>query len=166
MAEILYKEESYKVIGACFEVYKNRGCGFTEPIYQECLQLELSLQDIPFVAQPILELEYKGTILTQTFRPDFICYDKIIIEIKALERLADAHRAQTMNYLNATKFDLALLVNFGHFPKLEYERIANDRNRGARRSIYSRIADRPNSDLHWLILFSHLFACFAGKILC
>lgn len=127
MPEIVYKEESYKIIGACFEVYKQKGCGFTEPIYQECLQIELSLQGIPFVAQAALELEYKGRVLEQFFRPDFICYGKIVVEIKALEKLMDAHRAQSLNYLNATNFELALLVNFGHFPKIEYERIANNR---------------------------------------
>ena len=95
MAEIIYKAESYKIIGACFEVYKNKGCGFTESVYQECLEIEFLMQGIPFVAQQELELEYKGTTLSQTFKPDFICYDKIIVEIKALECLIDAHRAQT-----------------------------------------------------------------------
>ena len=112
MTEILYKDESYKIIGACFEVYKQKGIGFT---YQECLQIELSLQAIPYVAQPKLLIDYKGTRLEQFFRPDFICYGKIIIEIKALDKLADIHRSQTLNYLNATGFDLALLVNFGLF---------------------------------------------------
>jgi GxxExxY protein len=87
------------------------------------------MQGIPFVAQPELQLEYKGRLLEQTFRPDFICYGKIIVELKALEKLIDAHRAQTLNYLHSTGFDLALLVNFGHFPKLEYERIVNSKNR-------------------------------------
>ncbi len=67
MAEILYKDESYKIVGACFEVYNQKGYGFTEPVYKECLQIELALQQIPFLAQPILELEYKGTLLTQHF---------------------------------------------------------------------------------------------------
>ncbi|CAN5370954.1 GxxExxY protein [soil metagenome] len=129
MSELICKDESYKIIGACFEVYKLRGVGFTEPVYQECLQVEFEMQNIPFVAQPELQLEYKGKLLAQTFRPDFICYGKIIVELKALEKLIDAHRSQTLNYLNATGFDLALLVNFGHFPKLEYERIVNSRNR-------------------------------------
>ncbi len=129
MSSILFKEEAYKIVGACFEVYKQKGCGFTEPLYQECLQIELAMQGIPFVAQPRLELEYKGSPLTQFFKPDLICYGKIIVEIKALEKLVDVHRAQTLNYLNATGCDLALLVNFGHFPRLEYERIVNSRNR-------------------------------------
>lgn len=145
MRELIYKEEAYKIIGACFEVYKQKGSGFTEPMYQECLQIELSLQNIPFVAQPQLQLEYKGNSLSQHFRPDFICYGKIIIEIKALEKLANVHRAQTLNYLNATGYELALLVNFGGFPKLEYERIVNSRNEGKTRSIWDELKDLSNS---------------------
>ena len=146
MTDIVHRDESFAVMGACFDVYKFKGSGFTEPIYQECLKIELGLRGIPFVAQPILELEYKGIALEQTFRPDFICFNKIVIEIKALEQLANVHRAQTLNYLNATKYDLAILVNFGHFPKLEYERIANDRNRGTRSTVYGRLAERDDFD--------------------
>ena len=125
MAEIIYKAESYKIIGACFEVYKQKGCGFTEPVYQECLKLEFEFQNIPYVFEPKIQLEYKGKTLDQYFKPDFVCYNKIIVELKSVSNLIDEHRAQTMNYLNATKFDLGLLVNFGHFPKLEYERFGN-----------------------------------------
>ena len=123
MAEIIYREESYKIMGACFEVYKEKGCGFTEPVYQECLQIEFQRQGIPFVAQPILELEYKGTKLQQYFKPDFVCFGSIVLELKALSKLIDEHRAQVLNYLHALNFRLALLVNFGHYPKVEYERI-------------------------------------------
>ncbi|HMM80863.1 MAG TPA: GxxExxY protein [Pyrinomonadaceae bacterium] len=123
MAEIIYREESYKIMGACFEVYKEKGCGFTESVYQECLQLEFQRQGIPFVAQPIFELEYKGTKLEQYFKPDLVCFGSIIVELKALSKLIDEHRAQALNYLHATKFRLCLLVNFGHQPKVEYERI-------------------------------------------
>ncbi len=123
MAEILYREESYKIMGACFEVYKEKGCGFTESVYQECLQLEFRQQDVPFVAQPIFELEYKGTKLEQYFKPDFVCFGSIIVELKAVSKLIDEHRAQALNYLHATDFRLCLLVNFGHHPKVEYERI-------------------------------------------
>jgi GxxExxY protein len=91
------------------------------------LQIEFALQGIPFVAQPEIQLAYKGTLLNQHFKPDFICYGKIIVEIKAVANLIDAHKAQTLNYLNATKFELALLANFGQFPKLAYERLANNR---------------------------------------
>ncbi len=123
MVEIIYRDESYKIMGACFEVYKEKGCGFTEPIYQECLRIEFERQGIPFVAQPIFELEYNGTKLEQFFKPDFVCFGSIIVELKALSKLIDEHRAQVLNYLNATNFRLGLLVNFGHYPKVEYERI-------------------------------------------
>ncbi len=123
MAEIIYREESYKIMGACFEVYKEKGCGFTESVCQECLQIEFRNQGIPFVAQPVIELEYKGTKLEQYFKPDFVCFDSIVVELKALSKLIDEHRAQALNYLHATKFRLCLLVNFGHHPKVEYERI-------------------------------------------
>lgn len=126
MEEIVYKDESYKIIGACFEVYKQKGCGFSEAVYQECLEIEFELQQIPFVAQAKIQLEYKGRILNQYFQPDFVCYEKIIVEIKALPVIIEINKSQTLNYLNATNFDLALLVNFGHFPKLEYKPIANN----------------------------------------
>ena len=121
--EILYKEESYAIIGACFEVYKEIGCGFVEPVYQECLGMELQIQGIPFSAQRELTLSYKGRPLQQVYRPDFICYEKIIIEIKAVSKLLNEHRAQLHNYLKATGMRLGLLVNFAHHPLLEYERI-------------------------------------------
>lgn len=127
MSEIVYKEESYKIIGACFEVYKQKGFGFTEPIYQECLAIEFEIQGIPFFAQPEIQMEYKSRKLRQFFRPDFICFEKIIVELKALPELIPQNQSQTLNYLNATDFQLALLVNFGHYPKLEYKRIANNR---------------------------------------
>lgn len=141
MAEILYKEESYKIIGACFEVYNQKGYGFTEPLYHECLCHEFAFQSIPFISQPELPLSYKGLPLTQTFRPDFICFDQIILELKSVECFADAHRAQILNYLHATGFELGLLVNFGCFPKLTYERFAcNRRNTSATR--YEVISNR------------------------
>jgi GxxExxY protein len=146
MAEIVFKEESYKIIGACFEVYNQKGFGFTEPIYQECLAIEFSLQNIPFVAQPELQLSYKGNLLTQYFKPDFICYGQIIVEIKSLVAIVDAHRAQAINYLNATDFDLALLVNFGQHPKLAYERLAKSKERSPSPTIMEEIRRWGNLD--------------------
>ena len=122
MTELIYKEESYKIIGACFEVYKEMGCGFLEPVYQECLEKELALQGIPFDAQKIVELNYKGQKLDKIYKPDFLCFDKIIIEIKAVSKLNNEFRAQIINYLNATNMRLGLLINFGYFPKIEHER--------------------------------------------
>ncbi len=129
MSDLIYKTESYKIIGACFEVYNQKGCGFTELVYQECLEIEFRLQNIPFVAQPKIELEYKGQTLNQFFVPDFICFDKIILEIKAVESLAEAHISQTINYLNATNFKLGWLVNFGKHNGLERKRFANDKTK-------------------------------------
>jgi GxxExxY protein len=123
MNDLVYRDESYHLMGACFEVYREKGCGFLEAVYQECLELELGDQGIPFVAQPKLGLSYKGRPLKQTYTPDFVCYDKIVIELKAVAALTDEHRAQVHNYLCATSQRLGLLVNFGHFPKVEWERI-------------------------------------------
>ena len=125
MAELIYSDESFRIIGACFEVYKDKGCGFHEPIYQECLGIEFEMQQIPAVPHPGLILEYKGRKLEQQYFPDFVCFGKIIVEIKAVDCLTDAHRAQVLNYLRATNFQLGLLINFGHYPRLEHERIAN-----------------------------------------
>jgi len=122
MAELLYSEESYAIIGACFEVYKRMGCGFLEGVYQECLEIELKYLNIPFTPQREFELNYRNQRLNHTFKPDFVCYDKIIVEIKAVSSLADEHRSQILNYLNASKMQLGFLINFGHSPKLEYER--------------------------------------------
>ena len=124
MTEIIYKEESYAIIGACFEVYNHTGCGFLEPVYQECLGIEFEYQRIPAIAKPSLTLNYRGRFLLQTYQPDYVCFEKIILEIKAISELTDAHRAQLLNYLHAGGFELRLLVNFGHYPKLEYERTA------------------------------------------
>jgi GxxExxY protein len=121
--ELIYKDESYAIIGACMAVYKEKGCGFLEPVYHECLEIELELQGIPFQSKAPQTLQYRGRTLVQTFTPDFVCYDKIIVEIKAVSALADEHRAQLLNYLSATGSKLGLLANFGHYPRMEYERL-------------------------------------------
>lgn len=95
MKEIIFKQESYKIIGACYEVYNQQGYGFTEPVYQECLEIEFELQKIPFISQPEIHLYYKERTLEQFFKPDFICFNKIIVEIKSVSNLTDAHIAQT-----------------------------------------------------------------------
>src|SRR6185369_13766879 len=108
------------IMGACFEVYNDKGCGFLEPVYQECMELEQGLQGIPARPQVALPLTYKGVTLKQNYRPDFDCYGKIIVELKAVDKLTDEHIAQVLNYLNATGYELGLLVNFGSQLKLEY----------------------------------------------
>jgi GxxExxY protein len=120
--KVLYKEECYRIQGALFEVYREMGCGFLEGVYQECLEKEFIFRRIPFKSQVQLGLFYKGEQLNQTFKPDFVCFDRIIVELKAVKELDDIHRAQVFNYLKATGMHLGLLVNFGHFPKITIER--------------------------------------------
>ncbi len=120
---IIFKEESYAIMGACFEVYKEKGCGFLEQVYQECLEIELEMRGITFVPQQELSINYKGRPLKSKYVPDLLCYGKIIVELKAVKELCDEHRAQVHNYLKATGHRLGLLINFGHYPKVEYERI-------------------------------------------
>lgn len=123
-SKLLFPEESYAIIGACFDVYNDKGCGFLESVFQECLEIEFEYKGIPFLSQKELKLSYRGRLLKQTFKADFVCFEKILIEIKAVSQIVDEHRAQVLNYLNASGFELGILVNFGHYPKLEYERIA------------------------------------------
>ncbi len=123
MTDIIYKEESYKILGACFEVYKEMGCGFVEPVYQECLEIEFGLQGLSFESQAQLSLKYKGNELKKKYIPDFALFNKIVLEIKAVKEVTDEHRSQVYNYLRATGYRLGLLVNFGHYPGVEYERI-------------------------------------------
>lgn len=120
--ELLYRDEVYAIQGAIFDVYKEMGAGFLEAVYQECLEKEFRRRGIPFVSQVELKLNYKGETLEQTYKPDFICYDKIILELKAVKENHPEHRAQLFNYLRTTNMRLGLLVNFGHYPKAEIER--------------------------------------------
>ena len=121
--DLVFKRESFAIRGAVFEVYREMGCGFLEAVYQECLEKELGFREIPFFAQKELKLIYKGEALERTYKPDLICFDSIIVELKAVKELGDEHRAQLHNYLKATGMKLGLLVNFGHYPKVEIERI-------------------------------------------
>lgn len=122
MNELLMKDEVYKIVGAAMEVYNERGVGFLEEVYQECLEIEFELRGIPFTPQQELPLYYKGRLLKKKYRADFVCYDKIIVEIKALDRLTTNEEAQILNYLRATTRELGVLINFGSRNKLEWER--------------------------------------------
>jgi len=121
--KILFKEECYQIQGAIFEVYKEIGPGFLESVYQECLEKELTLKNIPFQKQVEVKIDYKGQELNQRFKADLICYNSIIIELKACKAIDPIHRAQVMNYLKAIKIRLGLLINFNAYPKVEIERI-------------------------------------------
>ncbi len=120
---MIYDQEVYEILGACFEVYKRMGCGFLEAVYQECLEIEFDYLDIQYDSQKELKLVYREQELKQKYVPDFVCYDKIILEIKAVRELVDDHYAQLLNYLHGTGMKVGLLANFGHYPKLEYKRM-------------------------------------------
>lgn len=122
MSELLYPKESYAIIGAAIEVHKQLGCGFTEPVYQEAFAEELRLREIPFEREKVLTVTYKGKVLTKEFWADFVCYNKIIVELKAVVDFAEEHYAQVYNYLKASEMQLGLLINFGK-TSLEYKRI-------------------------------------------
>ncbi len=124
MSDLILPDESYRIMGACFEVYKRMGCGFLENVYHECLIIEFEFQGIPYVSEPQVDLCYRDKHLTTYFRPDFVCFREIILEIKAVSKIVDDFRAKTLNYLHATSKPLGILVNFGHYPKLVYERLA------------------------------------------
>jgi GxxExxY protein len=124
MTDIIYKEESYKIIGACMEVHKELGCGFLEPVYQEALEIVFKKNGIPYQREKELSIMFYGEPLKKTYNADFVCYDKIILELKALSALLPEHEAQVINYLKTSDFKLGILVNFGS-ASLEYKRIPN-----------------------------------------
>lgn len=122
-AMIIYKEESYKIVGAAFNVYNGLGPGFLEAVYQEALEIEFQRQGIPYEREKDIKFFYDGVELKQSYRADFVCYNKIIVELKAVSSLDDAHHAQVYNYLHATGFKLGILLNFGYSEGLEKDRI-------------------------------------------
>jgi GxxExxY protein len=120
---LVFKEECYAIQGAVFEVYRQMGCGFLEGVYQECMERELAGRNIPYAAQHELEIAYKGQPLAQTYRADIVCYEKIIVELKAAKKVTAEHQAQVFNYLKASGLRLGLIVNFGHYPRAEIVRV-------------------------------------------
>ncbi len=119
---LIYKDECYQIVGACMEVHKELGPGFLEAVYQEALELELDIQTIPFISQKPLDIYYKNFKLQKQYYPDFICFDKIVVEIKSVEKLLSEHTAQVLNYLKATGCRLGILINFGQ-SSLTWKRI-------------------------------------------
>ena len=119
--DLLFREEVHKIIGAAMAVHRYFGCGFTEKVYQDALEIELGNQIIPFEREAELHAVYNGKELASTFKPDFICYNKIIVELKAVQELDDVHRAQAINYGKVAKSEIALLINFGE-TSLKFER--------------------------------------------
>jgi GxxExxY protein len=122
MGQLLYAEETYAIRGAVFEVYREMGSGFLEAVYQECLENEFQRRNVSYLAQAELRLSYKGDRLLQTYKADFVCFGKIIVEFKAVKEIAPEHEAQLLNYLRASGMKLGLLVNFGSYPEAQVER--------------------------------------------
>lgn len=115
MAEKKYylEDETYKIRGALLKVHETLGCGFLEKVYQEALEIEFNKREIPYKREVRLPIYYDGKALSTNYIADFICYDKIIVELKAVSSINEIHEAQVFNYLNATGYDLGLLANFG-----------------------------------------------------
>ena len=126
--ELLLKNEVYQIIGAAMEVHKILGCGFLEAVYQEALELEFQIKKIPYEREKTLQIEYKGNILKKGYVADFVCFGKVIVELKALSNLCDDHYAQIINYLKATDNDVGVLINFGTI-SLQYKRVVFEKKR-------------------------------------
>ena len=123
--KLIYENEVYAIIGACYEVYNELHCGLSEAICQEALEIEFNYMGIPYMREVPLDVYYKGEKLKKRYIADFVCYDDIIVELKAVDILTNDHVSQVLNYLHITKSPLGLLVNFGHKRKLEWERYIN-----------------------------------------
>lgn len=122
MSNLFYQDESYNIRGALFSVYNELGCGFLERVYQDALEVEFRLRNIHYEREKLIQVMYKGHPLGEPYRADFVCYGKIIVELKSVSKILDVHRAQIINYLKATKMKLGFLVNFGE-ENLKIERI-------------------------------------------
>lgn len=119
--DLLFKDECYRIVGACMEVHRTLGCGFLEPVYQEALAIELTHQNIPFEREKEFDITYKGLLLHKSYKVDFLCFENIIVELKALTQLTAENTAQILNYLKASKLKVGLLVNFGNH-SLQHQR--------------------------------------------
>jgi len=121
---MLFKEETYNIVGAAMDVHRTLGHGFLESVYQEALEFELEFREIPFISQKNIQIYYKRKLLTKQFIADLFCYDAIIVELKAVSEISSIHEAQLINYLKATKCKLGIMINFGA-DSLEYKRYLN-----------------------------------------
>ena len=126
MENFLYKQETHRIIGAAMAVHRYLGCGFVERVYQDALEIEMKKENIPFLREPSIFAEYRGERLKSEFIPDFICFDKVLVELKAVKELDDMHRSQTLNYARIGGYEVALLINFGQ-TSLQFERFAVSR---------------------------------------
>ncbi len=123
--KLVYGDEVFAIVGAAIEVHKQLGSGFLEAVYQEAMEIELSARDIPFRAQQEMVIQYKEHILNKYYVADFVCYDKIVVELKAVDRLSGKAQSQVINYLKASDMLVGVLVNFGSKGRLEWQRFVN-----------------------------------------
>jgi GxxExxY protein len=130
--DLLYKDEVYAIIGAAMDVYNNLGPGFLEPVYQEAMEIETDARKIPAAPEQKIFIEYKGAPLKKFYEADLICYEKIIVELKALDKLTSREESQLLNYLKATGMQLGLLINFGAHKDLEWKRMVFTSNKQTR----------------------------------
>jgi len=124
MEGILYKDESYKIIGSCMKVHAELGSGFLESVYQEALEIQFKKDAVPYVKEKLLNIQFDGKKLKKYFKADFVCYEKIIVELKATKHIVEADYKQTLNNILATNFKLGLLINFSS-SSLIYKRVIN-----------------------------------------
>ena len=122
MTEILFKRESYEIIGACLEIHKTLGNGFKEIVYKEAMELEFNRLNIPFEREKKFEIYYKATLLKPTFIADFVIDDSIVLEVKATPYIGTPYIYQTINYLKASNLKLGIVINFGE-PSLKFKRV-------------------------------------------
>lgn len=144
MTDLLYKEEVYAIVGAAMEVYNDLGPGFLENVYQEAMEIEVAARKIPAKSIQQIYIRYKGIPLKKFYIADLICYDKIIVEVKAMDRLTLKEEGQLINYLKATGMQVGVLINFGHFPSLEWKRLVFTKEAPSRPT--SRILREDSSD--------------------
>lgn len=123
---LIHEQETHAVIGAAMAVHRHFGCGFTEKVYQDALEVEFQHLQIPYLREHAIYANYRGKKLSTEFKPDFLCYDKVIVELKAVKEQEDLHRAQAINYAHVAGYDVALLINFGQ-PSLQFERFTTRR---------------------------------------
>ena len=119
--DLIYRDECYLIVGRCMEVHKRLGCGFKEAVYQEALELEFIEYALEFEREKRLRIQYKGKFLKKEYSPDFVCFDKIVLELKAASELTEIHQSQLFNYLKASNLRLGILVNFGT-PSIQFKR--------------------------------------------
>lgn len=144
MTDLLYKDEVYAIVGAAMEVYNDLGPGFLENVYQEAMEIEVEVRKIPFKPLQEIRIKYKGRLLKKFYVADLVCYDKIIVEFKAMDKLTLREEGQLLNYLKATGIKVGVLINFGHYPSLEWKRLVLTKEHPPRSAAPTPREDSPD----------------------